>query len=431
MKKKLLETVPVLLLVWSILGLPASAQVYLLQDGTLFDSEYYAEANPDAAAACGDDPAALLLHYEVDGRAEGRLPHDPAADAAALSAEAVPEPENIRALAEIAGKEHKVYRLEDGTLLDVTFYRAMYQDVQASCGEDDAAVIEHYEEYGKAEGRLAHDPAADLAELEESASPVPQDPLTAVSSLESAEKIQTTESYAMSDAVRQSLEAGIRKITDEGYAAGFVMVDLTYGQGIAYNPDGRFYSASTIKGPYVVSLAAGNKKALSQSEEDMEPAVRISDNEAYGRLYEKYGMQYLTAWWKEAGNGDFWTSTGHAHTEKYAFYSPRQLARLWIRNAEYFESGETGEKIGSWFESPNQSVIWSTLHETAVTRSKAGWYPRDRFGTSATADAGIVYAGDRPYVLSIMTDVPSDFSLLSDLTLAIDACHQEMMEQAD
>ena len=39
-----------------------------------FDAAYYAETNPDVAAACGTDEASLLRHYLSSGQADGRKP---------------------------------------------------------------------------------------------------------------------------------------------------------------------------------------------------------------------------------------------------------------------------------------------------------------------------------------------------------------------
>ena len=44
----------------------------LMADGTVFDAEYYAQANPDVAAVYGTDKNALFTHYTMFGKAEGR-----------------------------------------------------------------------------------------------------------------------------------------------------------------------------------------------------------------------------------------------------------------------------------------------------------------------------------------------------------------------
>ena len=53
-----------------------SAKVYLLPDGTQFDSDFYANAYPEmqAAYAGGKYPERLLWHYLTYGIKEGRLP---------------------------------------------------------------------------------------------------------------------------------------------------------------------------------------------------------------------------------------------------------------------------------------------------------------------------------------------------------------------
>ena len=50
----------------------ACAQPDVMSDGTIFDAEYYAQANPDAVAAYGTDAVLLYQHYVQYGRAEGR-----------------------------------------------------------------------------------------------------------------------------------------------------------------------------------------------------------------------------------------------------------------------------------------------------------------------------------------------------------------------
>ncbi len=63
-----------------------------MPDGTVFDPEYYAAANPDVAAALGTDPNVLYSHYKTYGIKEGRKPYagsasavQPAAPSAASS----------------------------------------------------------------------------------------------------------------------------------------------------------------------------------------------------------------------------------------------------------------------------------------------------------------------------------------------------------
>ena len=53
--------------------LPVPAHAASIHD-ILFDSSYYAAANPDVVNALGSSPAALRQHYEQYGKREGRAP---------------------------------------------------------------------------------------------------------------------------------------------------------------------------------------------------------------------------------------------------------------------------------------------------------------------------------------------------------------------
>ena len=64
--------------------LTANAAPVMMSDGTFFDAEYYAQANPDVTCAIGADATVLYHHYINSGRAEGRAPYNPAVDISAL-----------------------------------------------------------------------------------------------------------------------------------------------------------------------------------------------------------------------------------------------------------------------------------------------------------------------------------------------------------
>ncbi len=68
-KKFLLVTASIL-----VLGnnMTTFAAPEIMADGTLFDAEYYAQANPDAATVYGTDKNALFQHYTMFGKSEGR-----------------------------------------------------------------------------------------------------------------------------------------------------------------------------------------------------------------------------------------------------------------------------------------------------------------------------------------------------------------------
>lgn len=65
-------------------ALSVEAAPAMMSDGTFFDAEYYAQSNPDVVAVMGTDATALYNHYVFNGKAEGRLPYNPAVDVSAM-----------------------------------------------------------------------------------------------------------------------------------------------------------------------------------------------------------------------------------------------------------------------------------------------------------------------------------------------------------
>lgn len=74
MKKTLLAIMAAAMIVNS--SLTAVAAPEIMPDGTIFDAEYYAQNNPDAAALFGTDKDALFNHYTAYGKTEGRRAYE-------------------------------------------------------------------------------------------------------------------------------------------------------------------------------------------------------------------------------------------------------------------------------------------------------------------------------------------------------------------
>lgn len=117
-----------------------------------FDAAYYAAQNPDVVAAVGMEPAALELHYETFGRAEGRAAN----------------PQNIagQTTAGIVGLEQ----------FDAEYYAAQNPDVAAVYGTDALSLYLHYMNFGAAEGRAPSAAAKASADAAKKASDSSENP---------------------------------------------------------------------------------------------------------------------------------------------------------------------------------------------------------------------------------------------------------------
>lgn len=70
-----------------ILPIRVEAAPKTMNDGQIFDAEYYASTYPDIKAAYGNDETKLYQHYLAFGKAEGRLPY--------AAAEAIPQSNDL------------------------------------------------------------------------------------------------------------------------------------------------------------------------------------------------------------------------------------------------------------------------------------------------------------------------------------------------
>lgn len=323
-----------------------------------------------------------------------------------------------------------VYRLEDGSLLDTDYYRTVSPDAVQMTGDSDQAMIDHFLWYGKVEGRAGVSPLADPAALEKSAVTVPSR-TAGVDTVSGEAVLSTSGGYVMGDKVRKALSSGLSSAQGRNRQVGFVMTDLYSGMTVAYNADEPLYSASSIKGPYVLAVAALSPDSVKEYGDMMYQILRYSDNERYEQLYGIYGGDVLKEWWQQAGNGDLDSTAQQAFHSYYYFYSARQLARLWVRNYSFLAGTTQGRAMGPWLERPNASVIYERLHGKYLTMSKAGWIAAGDTSKNinATDDGGIVYCRHHPYVIAIMSNIPKDFTRLRALTDALEAAHQEMITQ--
>lgn len=227
--------------------------------------------------------------------------------------------------------------------------------------------------------------------------------------------------YSPSSKIVNRISSAIDGIRGSGYDVGFIMMDLTKMRGVSYNCDGVFYGASSIKAPYIASVVSAHPEALEVYSHNIQETLTYSWDYDYKQVYYGYGKDPMRTWCKESG-----ARSSIAESLPWADYSARDLAKLWARNYQLFQSSSAGETFGSWCEHPETSTIHSTLGGRYRTRSKAGWIvdPEPRYNVSD--DGGIVYASNGAYVIAIMSSIPANQDMLNQLTAAIDAAHAAM-----
>ncbi len=239
----------------------------------------------------------------------------------------------------------------------------------------------------------------------------------------SAKKVKSYGGYKLPKSRYNRLQYEVSKINKLGYDVSFILLDPVTGEGVSYNADGVFYSASSVKGIYIASIVSNNPKIFNADHAAISAVLTYSDNSMYYRLRKKYGPGPMYKWCEKSGVSP---SLGN---NNYTYYSSRTLAKLWGTNLMYFYSGSMGEKLGKMYEHPNISTIHTTLGGKYTTRTKAGWiaYPK----TKATTDGGIVYKGKngtRPVIIAITSNIPGSHNTLNGLVYELNKTHDLMLK---
>lgn len=240
----------------------------------------------------------------------------------------------------------------------------------------------------------------------------------------------------------RALDEAIGTIEGQGQQIGFVMLDLATGATVSYHADSAFYSASSIKGPYVVSVVKSVLGDDAPADGRIDAILRYSDNDAYASLRSSYGDAPLHEL-VDASGAERMPSAGITGLVEsaaapareggiaddfYEFVTPRQLAALWQQCHAFLASDEPG---AAWLASEMQQPEISSLRHVGcawgTTWSKAGWYPDDDAAFSTTVDAGVVRTGSGDVVIAVMTTAPEDFSVTASVIAPLLALHTEMV----
>ena len=237
---------------------------------------------------------------------------------------------------------------------------------------------------------------------------------------------------ASGGSVLQELTDATHVIEQAGFAVGYAMLDLSTGVSVSYNADAQFYSASSIKGPYVTSVVRYELGDSAQSSEGsrISAIIESSDNAAYSNMRDAYGNSSFAALVNASGAAQMPShgatsavakaaaaQSGASITDnKYEFFTPNQMLALWQQCYEFLSSDEPGASwLASVFETPETSAIRVTAGTLGTTWSKAGWYPAGDAGFGTTVDAGVVRTSTGDVLVSVMTTEPENFAAIESV----------------
>lgn len=216
-----------------------------------------------------------------------------------------------------------------------------------------------------------------------------------------------------------------------GWDAGYLLVDLETGCGLAGNLDVTAYGASTFKAPYALylcetqldtELAALDTPCFeAPATAFMDPtgtylydglasyplgtliadSVTQSDNDSYRILRASYDAAGFSAWIADRGLPASLTD------DWFPTYSARTSGMLWLLMAQYLDGDAASAAwLSELLGQSETSFLRNVLPPEATVRGKAGWYADDDPAFCGVCDAGIVSAGGRDYLVCAMSTAP-------------------------
>ena len=258
------------------------------------------------------------------------------------------------------------------------------------------------------------------------------------------------------------LERAIEAFHEAGCNVGFVVYDLVAQRGVGYNAGMAFFSASTVKAPFVAyavqdevdaglasfedvveedvvvdgtGVMAFDDAVAYSLEEVLSNAIVHSDNTGYALLRERFDDGGFEAWCGAAG-----VDAGVWEGEWYPYCTPLDLAKLWLSIGSYVAGGQgSAAWLADVLVQTESSFLREALGDGAPVLSKPGfeidtpWYD-----IGALNDAGVVLYEKGAYVVSIMSDADFDSDyftdnehLIVDLAAALGGTHDAVLVRAD
>lgn len=281
---------------------------------------------------------------------------------------------------------------------------------------------------GTTDGQQAAETAAG-SETVPAAAAEEEIPFVNIMEADSTELTVTWEGLTQADqSVISGIEAEVQEAYDafaaSGYTAGFLLYDLNSGGGISCRADAEYYSASTIKGPYVAWLVETYPQTVDTLYNTMENTISWSSNEDYELLIASFGYSEFNDWAAGMGCQNI-VITG----EWYPTVNAREFAKIWCHMYDSIVSGGSLGSIIDLYNGTLSSAIYETLGGEYTVYSKAGWIG-EGLGSyyNVQNDAGIVMKEDHPYVLVILSDAYGRLDLLDNLVAVLDRAHTTLAE---
>lgn len=225
-----------------------------------------------------------------------------------------------------------------------------------------------------------------------------------------------------------AMTQAIGALEDEGYEVAFIARNIKTGREVSYNAEKDFYSASSIKAPYVTSVYKGLVEPGTVPLEDVsdltEATIVDSDNDSYSELHEIYGGEPFANWLGEVNiEANGYESLEDFCLRSYPRINTRQLAQMWSHISSYINgTSAPAKQLKEYLTTREIAPLRDALPQNVASLGKAGWMDEEdeEFEASpATNEGGIVFTNKGDVLVVAMSDVPGETERIVPLLHAL------------
>ena len=235
--------------------------------------------------------------------------------------------------------------------------------------------------------------------------------------------------YTPSPAMLTVLKDASSSIDNDGKNFSYMIMDVNTYAGVCYNSDAHYYASLAAASAFIIGTLNADSSSLTSSGEEFQilAANGSSSQDTYTTLMNTYGFNGMNAWMQAGGVNTVIDGYGSA------FLSAEDLTRIWLKNYQYFTTDTNGSNVETWFQSPSDSPVRTALGSKYTTFDLPGNYSGGSSDASdyiTTVDAGVVSAGNTPYIIVVMSDYAAQPDKITPLVQALDAVHSELVSAA-
>lgn len=120
-----------------------------------------------------------------------------------------------------------------------------------------------------------------------------------------------------------------------------------------------------------------------------------------------------------------------------SFITAKDMLKVWFKTFYVLNTNKYAAQLSDIAFDAVNSPIYLALGDKYKVCSKPGWFDGPDISdlgycfNGITNDAGVIYSGENPYFLVVLSEIPQDIQAVADLDVSIDKVHNSMISNLE